>query len=132
MQRDAFKLVAKQALEQLTSTAERRLGRSLPRRFCFSWLAQQEFAAKNAVADFLMDVVYMDESHIWPCFDLFVERLHPDGRLALMGYRAAYPPCLYGEHWTYRTQGHDAGRVGPFKLGCAGFFERSAAVSSTI
>ena len=131
MTRDSFKRIAQQALEEVTAAAERRLGRSLPRRFCFSWLGKKELAAEGDVAEFLTEVTYVDELHIWPCFDLFLERLLPDGRLLLMGYRAGFPPCPYEGHRTYRSLGHDAGRVGPFKLGCEHIVEQLAAQRST-
>jgi hypothetical protein len=125
--RDSFKQVGQQALDHVTAAAEGRLGRPLPRRFCFSWLGKKELAAEGDIAEFLTGVTYVDESHIWPCFDLFLERLLPDGRLLLMGYRAGFPPCPYGEHVTYRSLGHDAGRVGPFKLGCKHIVEQFVA-----
>ena len=118
MNRHSFKQIAEQAIEQVTAAAESRLGRPLPRRFCFAWLGKKDFAADGDIAEFLTQVTFVDESHIWPCFDLFLERLLPDGRLLLMGYRAGFLPCPYGEHVTYKSLGHDAGRVGPFKLGC--------------
>ena len=126
MTRDSFKRLALQALEQITVAAESKLGQSLPRQFCFSWLAKKELAAEDDVAEFLTEVTYVDESHIWPCFDLFLESLRPDGRLLLMGYRAGFPPCPYGEHLTYRSPDHDAGRVGPFKLDCSHIVEQLA------
>jgi hypothetical protein len=82
--------------------------------------------AEGDLAEFLTDLMYVDESHIRPCFDLFLECLLPDGRLLLMGYRASYPPCRYGEHFTYKCLGHDAGRVGPFKIGCNHLIEQLA------
>jgi hypothetical protein len=115
---DAFKRVAQEAIERLTAAAEARLGRALPRRFCFSWLGRTSVVAEGDLAEFLTDMMYVDESHIRPCFDLFLERLLPDGRLLLLGYRAGFPPCHYGEHFASKGPGHDAGRVGPFKIGC--------------
>jgi hypothetical protein len=122
--RDELVQVAQKAIEQLTAAAERQLSQSLPRRFCFSWLARKEVIADGDVAEFLTTFTYVDESHIWPCFDLFLERLLPDGRLLLMGYRAGFSPCPYREHLTYQSLGHDAGRVGPFKLGCSRIVEQ--------
>jgi hypothetical protein len=116
--RDEFKLLAQQAIEQVTRSAEEATGRVLPRRYCFSWLAQKTITEANDVAEFLTTFGYVDEHHIWPCWDLFLERLLPDGRLLLMGYRAGFAPCAYGAHFDYKSLGHGAGLVGPFKLGC--------------
>jgi hypothetical protein len=126
MTRDEFKKVAQEAVEQLTSRAETALGRSLPRVYCFSWLGGDDIIAEGDVAEFLVRVTYVDATHISPCFDLFLESLRPDGRLWLRGYRAGYEPCAFGDHVTYRVQGHDAGRAGPFKLGMAHIIEQFA------
>ena len=124
MTRDEFKQVAIDAIEQLTRVAEVAIGRQLPRSYCFSWLAGDEIVAEGDVAEFLVHSTYVDDTHISPCFDLFLESLRSDGRLYLKGYRAGYPPCAFGDHTTYRLMGHDAGRVGPFKLGVAHILEQ--------
>ena len=124
MIRNEFKVVADQALEQLVSTAEREIGQSLPRSFRFSWIPGKDIVADGDVAEYLVASTFIDEAHIAPCFDLFLEKLLPDGRLLFVGYRAAYPPCEYGNHRNYESKGHDAGRVGPFKLGMAHIVEQ--------
>ena len=124
MTRDEFKQVARDAIEQLTHRAEAVIGRTLPRSYCFSWLSGDDIIAEGDVAEFLVHLTYVDDTHISPCFDLFLESLRPDGRLLLRGYRAGYPPCAFGDHVTYRVCGHDAGRVGPFKLGMAHIIEQ--------
>jgi hypothetical protein len=124
MSREEFKQVASDAIEQLTHRAEAAIGRSLPRAYCFSWLAGDDVVAEGDVAEFLVHLTYVDATHISPCFDLFLESLRPDGRLLLRGYRAGYQPCAFGDHVTYRLPGHNAGRVGPFKLGMAHIVEQ--------
>ena len=122
--REVFKQIAQQAIEQVTVAAEKATGRVLPRAYCFSWLAQKEVVEDGDVAEFLTSFAYVDASHIWPCWDLFLEHLRPDGKLLLMGYRAGFAPCPYGEHFDYMSLGHGAGHVGPFKLGCQHFAEQ--------
>jgi hypothetical protein len=117
MTRQEFKQVASDAIEQLTRMAETVAGQTFPRSYCFSWLGGDEIVAEGDVAEFLVHLAFVDDTHISPCFDLFLVALREDGRLHLRGYRAGYPPCAFGDHVTYRLQGHDAGRVGPFKLG---------------
>jgi hypothetical protein len=117
MTREAFKQVVEQAIEQLTIAAEQATGRELPRKYCFSWLAQEAVVADGDIAEFLTSAGYVDEAHIWPCWDLFLVCVRPDGRLQLMGYRAGFAPCPYGNHPAYNGPGHGAGQVGPFKLG---------------
>jgi hypothetical protein len=125
--REAFKQIARQAIEQVTVAAEQATERVLPRAYCLSWLAQREVAADGDVAEFLTNFEYVDESHIWPCWDLFLERLRPDGKLLLMGYRAGFAPCPYGQHFDYKSLGHGAVHVGPFKLGCQHIVEQLTA-----
>jgi len=127
MTRNEFKRIAEQALEQVTVAAERATGRTLPRHYCFGWLGQGNVVADGDVAEFLTTCGFVDESHIWPCWDLFLERLTGNGRLWLEGYRAGFPPCAYGEHFNYKCLGHGAGRVGPFKLGCEHIVEQLGA-----
>lgn len=130
MTRAEFKLIVEQAIEQLTVAAEAATGRQLPRRYCFSWLAQKDISAADDVAEFLVSFGWVDEEHIWPCWDLFLERLLPDGTLLLMGYRAGFAPCPYGEHFDYKSLGHDAGHVGPFKLECSHLVLKQAKFSA--
>lgn len=127
MTREAFRQIAQRAIEQVTVAAEHATARALPRAYCFSWLAQKEVVADGDVAAFLTDFGYVDESHIWPCWDLFLEHLRPDGKLLLMGYRAGFAPCPYGGHGDYKSPGHGAGHVGPFKLGCQHIVEQLTA-----
>jgi hypothetical protein len=123
MTRDEFKRIAQQALEEVTVAAERQLGQILPREYCFSWLGKKP-EVDGDVAEFLVELGYVDETHIWPCWDLFLERLTSDGKLHVMGYRAGFAPCPYGEHFSYKSLGHGAGHVGPFKLGCTHIVEQ--------
>jgi hypothetical protein len=89
--RDEFKKIAKDAIEQLTARAEAATKQALPRDYCFSWLAGEEIVAEGDVAEFLVTLTWVDETHISPCFDLFLESLRDDGRIQLRGYRAGYP-----------------------------------------
>ncbi|MFO1513871.1 MAG: hypothetical protein U1F83_13300 [Verrucomicrobiota bacterium] len=123
MTRDEFRKVVEEALEQLVTTAEQRINRKLPRQYCLSGLGSNKVASDDAT-EFLTNWVFVDESHIFPCVDLFLEELLPDGRLRFSAYRAGYEPCAFGEHVTYRLEGHDSGRVGPFKIGCYNFVEQ--------
>lgn len=127
MTRYEFKVIAQQAIEQLTTLAEQATGRRLPRLYCFSWIGQEEIVAEGDIAEFLTSAGYIDELHLWPCWDLFLERVLPDGKLLLMGYRAGFAPCAFGEHFDYGSPGHGAGHIGPFKLGYEHLVEQFAA-----
>ncbi|HSY75081.1 MAG TPA: hypothetical protein VK810_06405 [Dongiaceae bacterium] len=123
MTRDEFKKVVEEAIEKLVTTAEQRLNRKLPRQFCFSWIGNKEIHADGDIAEYITAFTFVDETHIYPCFDLFLEKMLPDGRLLFVGYRAGYEPCAYGEHYNYKMAGHDSGRVGPFKIACNKFVQ---------
>jgi hypothetical protein len=128
MTRDEFKKVVEEALEKLVTTAEQRLNRKLPRQYCLSGLGSNEVVLEDTV-EFLTNWVFVDQTHIFPCVDLFLDELLPDERLRFRAYRAGFEPCAYGDHVNYRLQGHDSGRVGPFKIGCCNFVERMKADS---
>ena len=127
MTREEFKQIAEQAVEQLTTVAEQQTGQALPRRYCFSWVGQVKIVAEGDMADFLTNLGFVDETHIWPCWDLLLESLLPNDKLLLMGYRAGFAPCAYGAHFDYKSLGHGAGHVGPFKLGCSNLVKQLAA-----
>lgn len=76
------------------------------------------------VAELLTEAAFVSEKEIYPCFDVFLDDLLPDGRLVVLCYRAGFRPCPYGEHYLYGGFGHGAGQVGPFKLGCSGLVEK--------
>jgi hypothetical protein len=120
MTRDEFRKVVEEALEKLVTTAEQRLNRKLSRNYCLSGLGSNEIVPDDIV-EFLTNWVFVDESHIYPCVDLFLDELLPDGRLRFRAYRAGFKPCAYNSK---DFGGHDSGRVGPFKIGCHNFIER--------
>jgi len=125
MTRDEFKKVVEEALEKLVTTAEQRLNRKLPRQYCLSGFGTNEVVPDDTV-EFLTNWVFVDETHIYPCVDLFLDELLPDGCLRFRSYRAGFKPCAYGSKM---HGGHDAGCVGPFKLGCHDFVEWLKAAS---
>ena len=126
MTREAFKLVALQAVEAVTVAAERRLARQLPRRYNLARLGGAIIQPSDDIAELLTEAAFVSADEIFPCVDLFLEDLSPDGCLHVVCYRAAYAPCPFGEHWQYCIGGHDAGRVGPFRLGCEGLVGKLA------
>ena len=118
MTREEFKAVALRAVETVTLAAERRLSRPLPRRYVLAWLGGPTIQPGDDIVGLLTGATFVSEDEIYPCVDLFLDDLWPDGRLYVLCYRAGYRPGPFGEHWQYRVGGHDAGRVGPFRLGC--------------
>jgi len=121
MTRDEFKKIVEEALETLVATAEQRLDRKFTRQYCLSGLGTKEVVPGDTI-DFLTDWIFVDENHIYPCVDLFLDELLPDGRLRFRAYRAGYQPCGYRERFDWG--GHDSGLVWPFKLGCNNFVQK--------
>ncbi len=124
MTREAFKTVALQAVEAVTLAAERQLSRPLPRRYILAWIGGPVIQPGDDIAELLTEAAFVAEDEIFPCVDIFLDDLRSDGHLYVHCYRAGYRPCPFGEHWQYRVGGHDAGRVGPFRLNCGGIVAR--------
>lgn len=107
MTREDFKAHVEETIEGFIPETERRIGQRLERFYCFNWIGAKTAPVPQAqVAEFITQQAYMDAEHIYPCFDLGVGDMLADGRLLLVGYRAAYPPGPWSKNWT--------GRDGPF------------------
>ncbi|MFA6545945.1 MAG: hypothetical protein WCS99_16115 [Limisphaerales bacterium] len=107
MNRDDFKKHVEQTLESIIQEAEQRAGRALPRRYCFGFLSPSRVTAEQEqIVEHLTQLVFVDEEHIYPCFDLILGDILDDGRLLFVGYRAHYSPRPWQQNYT--------GRDGPF------------------
>jgi hypothetical protein len=111
MTRDEFKVHVSTTIEDAIRLAEQKVGRSLPRRYCYSSFGDAIASApplpEDAVVEAITDQVYVDADHIYPCFDIGVGDLLDD-RVLIIGNRAGYPPRQWQKNWT--------GRDGPFVL----------------
>jgi hypothetical protein len=54
----------------------------------------------------IIERVFIDEEHIYPCVDIGVGDILEDGSLLIVGNVAGYAPRSFGKNWT--------GREGPF------------------
>ena len=117
MTREEFKNVVRDAIETVTATAEQRLHRRLPRLYAWGSPDNPAVGGFEDLVDLLTLAVFHSEEEISPCADLLLD-LSQDGRIGVFCYVAGYTPCKFGEHWAYKAGGHDAGQVGPFRLGC--------------
>jgi hypothetical protein len=107
MTREEFKMHVDQTIESIIQEAETRCGRSLGRRYCFGFTnPSRVHTEQENVSEFLANEVYVDEDHIYPCFDLILGDILEDGRLLFVGYRAGYKPRPWGKN--------HSGRDGPF------------------
>ncbi|MEZ0225347.1 MAG: hypothetical protein ACAH83_12400 [Alphaproteobacteria bacterium] len=107
MTRDEFKAHVTATIEYVIRHAEQKIGRALPRRYCFNLFhASTPPIPEEAVVDFITDRVYIDSENIYPCFDIGVGDLLDDGRVLIVGNRAGFAPGPWQKNWT--------GRDGPF------------------
>ena len=111
MTREDFKKHVEASIEELIVAVERKVGRPLPRRYCFGYINPSRVLAPQAeVAEYITKEVFIDEEHIRPCFDLMLGDMLEDGTLLLCGYCAHYDPIPWQESWCGST------RPGPFHL----------------
>ena len=107
MTREAFKKHVDETIESIIQDAERRAGRTFPRHYCFGFIQPSRVHTEQGnVSEFLARELFVDEEHIYPCFDLILGDILDDGRLLFVGYRAGYEPRAWGKNWS--------GRDGPF------------------
>jgi hypothetical protein len=106
MNREDFTAFVAQALDDVIQLAEKKCGKQLGRRFAFQWLGTAHPVVTENVAEYIAARVYVDEEHIFPCVDIGVGDLLPDGRPLIVGSVAGYKPGPFQKNWT--------GRLGPF------------------
>lgn len=106
MTQDEFSQFVQEALDEVILIAENKCGKSLPRKCSFRWLGQSYPVVKENIVEHIVQRVFVDEEHIYPCVDLGVADLLEDGSLLIVGSVAGYSPRPFGHNWT--------GREGPF------------------
>jgi hypothetical protein len=118
MTREEFKSVVRDAVETATAAAEARSQRRLPRLYVWGPADRRTRGGFDELVDLLTNAAFHSDNEISPCVDLLLDGPAENGRIEVFCYVAGYAPCKYGEHWSYKMGGHDAGKVGPFRLGC--------------
>ena len=106
MTREEFTYFAAETIEEVICLAEKKCGKTLPRSFAFRWLGHSQPLITKNVIEHIVQRVFVDEEHIYPCIDIGVGDLREDGSLLIVGSVAGYAPRPFGENWT--------GRKGPF------------------
>jgi len=106
--RDDFSLFVAKTLEEVVRLAEEKANTSLPRphRLAFQWLGQSHPRITENIVEHVVQRVFVDDEHIYPCVDIGAGDLLEDGSLLIVGIVAGYPPCPFKKNWT--------GRDGPF------------------
>jgi hypothetical protein len=100
-----FSSFVEQTLEDVITFAEQYTGKTLSRRISFRWVTQDQ-QINGRIVETIVNKVYVDEDHIYPCVDIGVGDLTGDGRLIIVASVAGYSPCPFQKNWT--------GRDGPF------------------
>jgi hypothetical protein len=106
MTREEFVKFVEKTLDAVILIAEEKCGKALPRRYSFRWLGRSHAVVQENVVDHIVERVFVDDEHIYPCVDLGVADLQEDGSLLIVGNVAGYSPRPFGRNWT--------GREGPF------------------
>lgn len=106
MTREEFARFVETTVEEVICLAEQKSGKPLPRTFAFQWLGHsQPLITENAI-EHIVQRVFVDGEHIYPCVDIGVGDLLEDGSPLIVASVAGYAPRAFGENWT--------GRRGPF------------------
>jgi len=102
MDRETFKAFVNSTLEEVVELAEEKAGRKLSRKLAFQWLGKDKPRITNDIAEYIVERVFVDEEHIYPCVDVGVGDLIEDGTVLIVGNVTGYAPRPFGENWTYR------------------------------
>jgi hypothetical protein len=106
MTREEFGKFVEKTVDEVIRIAEEKCGKALPRKYSFRWLGRSHPVVEQNVVEHIVERVFVDEEHIYPCVDLGVADLLEDGSLLIVGNVAGYAPQPFGHNWT--------GREGPF------------------
>lgn len=106
MKREEFAAVVESTIEEVIRLAEAKTRRTLPRKYAFLWLGGANLVVSDNVVEHIVQEVFVDEEHIYPCVYLGVFDILEDGSLLIVGDIAGYSPCSFGPNWM--------GRIGPF------------------
>jgi hypothetical protein len=102
MTREEFTRFVEKTVEEVICLAERKCGKELPRSYVFRWLGRSQPLITANVIEYIVQRVFVDEDHIYPCVDIGVGDLLEDGTLLIVGSVAGYSPRQFGENWTGR------------------------------
>ena len=107
MTRVEFTSFVERTIEGVVRLAEQKAGRKLSRNYAFQWLRQPSSSrVTNDIPAHIVERIFIDEEHIYPCVDIGVGDQLQDGSLLIVASVAGYAPRPFGKNWT--------GRDGPF------------------
>lgn len=106
MNREEFTAFVGRTLDDVIQLAEEKCRRKLSHKTAFRWLGRSQPVVSEKIAKHIVDRVFVDDEHIYPCVDIGVGDVFEDGTLLIVGSIAGYAPRPFGRNWT--------GRDGPF------------------
>lgn len=106
MKREEFAAFVGRTIEEVICLAEEKSSKRLQRKYSFRWLGPSHPFVSDNIVEHIVERVFVDEEHMYPCVDIGVGDILPDGSLLIVGSVAGYAPRSFGPNWT--------GRMGPF------------------
>ena len=106
MTRQEFAAFVERTIEEVICLAEEKSGKTIQRKYAFRWLGRSYPTVTDNAIEHIVERVFVDEEHIYPCVDIGVGDILEDGSLLIIGNVAGYAPRPFGPNWT--------GRMGPF------------------
>jgi hypothetical protein len=106
MNRADFTSFVQQTLEDVVRYAEEHTGSNLPRPVAFQWLGDRHkrngAPLRVGIVEAIVERVYIDEQHIYPCVDIGVGDILDDGTPLVVANVAGYGPRPFQKNWTDR------------------------------
>lgn len=106
MHRKDFATFVARTLDEVIHLAEEKCGKELLHKIAFQRLGGSHPVVSENIVEHIVERVFLDEEHIFPCVDMGVGDVFEDGTLLIVGSVAGYRPRPFGKNWT--------GRDGPF------------------
>ena len=106
MNREDFRAFVARTLEDVIQLAEKQCGKELSRKIAFQWLGRSQPVVTEKIVEHIVDRVFVDDEHIYPCVDIGVGDVFDDGTLLIVANVAGYAPRPFGQNWH--------GQDGPF------------------
>jgi hypothetical protein len=106
MERELFSLFVAKTLKEVIALAEQKANQQISRKLAFQWLGKGQPRVTENIVDYIVQRVFIDSEHIYPCVDIGVGDLLDDGSLLIVANVSGYTPCTFRANWT--------GREGPF------------------
>src|SRR5579859_5057156 len=100
MNREDFTAFVARTLDDVIQLAEQKCGKGLSRRIAFRWLGKSHPIVSENIVEHIVERVFVDEEHIFPCVDIGVGDVLADGTLLIVANVAGYAPRPFGQNWT--------------------------------